>query len=65
MKSWRAQSEDIPGATTMSALTRYERLSRDMGYIEEVLDSTASSLSAHIDIQIDATFEDLCDPAGG
>lgn len=62
MTSWRARAEGIGGATMMSALTRYEQLSRDIEYIEEVLDSTASALSAHVDMQIDAAREDWPEP---
>ena len=54
MTSWRARAESTRGATTMSALTRYEQLSRDIEHIEGVLDSTASALSSHIDMQSDA-----------
>jgi len=58
MTSWQARAEAIRGATTMSALIRYEQLSRDIEYIEEVLDMAASALSAHIDAQIDAAREE-------
>lgn len=50
------------GATMMSALTRYEQLSRDIEYIEGVLDSTASAPSAHIDTQIDTARENWPEP---
>jgi hypothetical protein len=62
MTSWRARAEGTRGATMMSALTRYEQLSRDIEYIEGVLDSTANALSAHIDMQIDAARENWTEP---
>ena len=61
-QSWRTRVEGIRGATMMSALTRYEQLSSDIEYIEEVLNSTAGTLSAHIDMQIDAAREDWPEP---
>jgi hypothetical protein len=64
MASWRARAEGTRGAAMMSALTRYEQLSKDIEYIEGVLDSAASALSAHIDMQIDAARENWPEPKG-
>lgn len=61
--SWQSRAEGVRRATTMSALTRYEQISNDIEYIEGVLESAASSLSAHIDSQIDAARENWTDPA--
>lgn len=62
MASWQARAEGVRRATTMSALTRYEQISNDIEYIEGVLESAASSLSAHIDMQIDAARENWPEP---
>lgn len=62
MVSWQSRAEGVRRATTMSALTRYEQISKDMEYIEGVLESAASSLSAHIDMQIDAARENWPEP---
>lgn len=62
MMSWRARAEGTRVAKIMSALTRYEQLSKDIEYIEGVLDSAASTLSAHIDTQIDSARENWPEP---
>jgi hypothetical protein len=56
--SWRRRAKGIRRAGAFSALQRYEQLSADISYIEDVLESSASALGTHIDSQVDAALEE-------